>query len=153
MLNELFLSIAMTISPVQLDCLAKNIYFESRSQSDLGQIAVSHVVLNRVRSSDYPNTICEVVHQGIKSKISKKMIRNKCQFSWYCDGISDKPLNEVMWQKAHMMAYTSIVLYENFKDLTNGSTHYHATHVNPRWARSFKKIVQIDDHIFYKEEK
>ena len=152
MLNDLLLSIAISVSPIQLECLAKNIYFESRNQSDLGQIAVSHVVLNRVNDPRYPNTICAVVHEGKRNKLGL-MIRNRCQFSWYCDGISDEPKNSIMWSKSHLIAYESIVLYEKFKDITNGSTHYHSTNVNPSWAKAFTRVVQVDDHIFYRQEK
>jgi len=76
---------------VAIICLALNIYHEARNQPVAGQIAVSEVVLNRVADSKYPNTICEVVYQAKYKKGSNLPIRNQCQFSWYCDGKSDKP--------------------------------------------------------------
>src|SRR5687768_8008921 len=59
--------ITITAQPkdqVELECLAKTIYFEARGESEQGQRAVAAVVLNRVRSPDFPDSVCEVVHQG-----------------------------------------------------------------------------------------
>ena len=75
-----------------ITCLALNIYFESRNQPIEGQVAVSQVVLERVKSDKYPSTVCEVVFQGPTYSWSVNYpIRDRCQFSWYCDGLSDKP--------------------------------------------------------------
>ena len=75
----------------QIECLAKNMYFEARGQGTAGVLAVSFVVLNRVNDHRFPNTICEVVYQAItrpswKNKNKRYPIKNRCQFSWYCDG-------------------------------------------------------------------
>ena len=70
------------------ECLADNIYFEARNQGFAGWVAVAQVTLNRVRDDRFPNTICEVVKQGLTYE-SGFPIRDKCQFSWYCDGKSD----------------------------------------------------------------
>ena len=81
-----------------ITCLALNIYFESRNQPIEGQVAVSQVVLERVKSKKYPDTVCEVVFQGPTYSWSVNYpIKNRCQFSWYCDGISDKPKDEIAW--------------------------------------------------------
>ena len=74
-----------------LTCLALNIYFEARNQPVMGQIGVSMVVLNRVNSTDYPDNVCDVIYQGKHSKITGMPFRHKCQFSWYCDGLTDTP--------------------------------------------------------------
>ena len=84
----------------QAKCLADNMYFEARNQGTAGIIAVSNVVLNRVKSEMYPNTICEVVRQGPHRESWRKNgvyhpVRHRCQFSWYCDGKPDKPKNAV----------------------------------------------------------
>ena len=73
-------------------CLTENIYFEARGQGQAGWLAVAQVTQNRVDDRRFPNTICEVVKQGL-TYASGDPIRNKCQFSWYCDGKSDKPKN------------------------------------------------------------
>ena len=83
------------IDEESVTCLAKNAYFEARNQSILSQIAVSQVVLNRVKSADFPNTVCGVVYEAqiskwYKENMNKEVpIRNRCQFSWYCDGKAD----------------------------------------------------------------
>ena len=69
-----------------LECLALNAYFESRNQSVAGQIAVSQVVMNRVESPRFPNTICEVINQGptyVNWKGNEMPKRNQCHFSWW----------------------------------------------------------------------
>ena len=75
-------------------CLAKNIYFESANQPDAGRVAVAQVVLNRVEDLQFPNSICEVVYQAkmrTNCKGEEVPILNKCQFSWFCDGLFGIP--------------------------------------------------------------
>lgn len=132
----------------ELHCLALNIYFEARSSNMADQYAVADVVLNRVEDTRYPNTICEVVQQGYKKG------SRACQFSWYCDGKSDVPHNKQSWEKAQSIAW-SIVKWENFRGITEGSTHYHTTYVNPRWNKSRKhwsitRIGRIGAHVYYR---
>ena len=123
-----------------LECLAKNIYFEGRNQPWVGQVAIAQVTLNRVKSAAFPSTICEVVKQ-------KK--RNICQFSWYCDGKSDQPKDVKDYDKATDVA---IQVYSGtIPDVTEGSLWYHATYIRrPFWAYSMKEMVKINEHIFYK---
>ena len=76
------------------ECLAMNMYHEARNQGTAGVLAVTAVVLNRVHDDRFPDTICEVVEQGPtrsswKDPTIRYPIKNRCQFSWYCDGISD----------------------------------------------------------------
>ena len=136
-------------------CLAKNAYFEARNQSVLSQIAVSQVVMNRVKSPDYPNTVCGVVYEAqlsnwYKVKMDKEVpIKNKCQFSWYCDGKSDEPESNTSWDES---VYLSLLIYseELTIDVTEGALWYHATYVSPSWAEHYEKTVRINDHIFYR---
>lgn len=124
-----------------LQCLAKNVYFEGRNQPWVGQVAIAQVTLNRVRSAAFPSTICEVVRQ-------KK--RNICQFSWYCDGKSDQPKDIKDYDKATDVA---IQVYSGtIPDVTEGALWYHATYIRrPFWAYSMKEMVKINEHIFYKQ--
>ena len=132
-----------------LTCLALNVYHESKNQSLIGQIAVAQVVMNRVKDERYPNNVCDVVKQGLTYKWNPSIpIRNKCQFSWYCDGKSDKPRDEHAWDKAMLVAHG--VYYGNLDDFVEGATHYHAHYVLPSWASSKTYITRIDDHIFYR---
>ena len=76
-----------------LMCLSLNIYYEARNQPLRGQMAVAEVVLNRVEDKNFPDTICEVVMEGPTYSWKPDFpVRHKCQFSWYCDGKSDTPL-------------------------------------------------------------
>ena len=130
----------------ELECLALNVYHETRAMSLADAHAVSDVVLNRVESSRYPNTICEVVHQGYKKG------NRSCQFSWYCDGKADPPANKqsVSWKLAEDVAY-QILAFDKWNGMVEGATHYHADYVSPRWRKSMRLITKIDDHIFYRE--
>ena len=135
-------------------CLALNIYHEARGSNFADQAAVADVVLNRVQDERYPDSICEVVYQG-RQKPSWKdpsvmvMIRNQCQFSWYCDGKPDDPKDTDAWRSAQQTAYM-MVAYQDFRGITEGATHYHANYVQPNWARDFQLIGRIGDHIFYR---
>ena len=131
-------------------CLSLNTYFEARDQSLIGQIATAQVVMNRVKDERYPDTVCEVVKQGeTYSWKPDYPVRNRCQFSWYCDGKSDEPdRNSFAWEKAVTVAHG--VYYGNLDDFVEGATHYHAYYVSPEWASSKTYITRIDDHIFYR---
>jgi len=135
-----------------LMCMAANVYHEAKNQSMLGQFAVAQVVMNRVEDHRYPNTICEVVKQGLTYK-NGKVVLGKCQFSWYCDGKSDEPNRDSKaWGKA--IRHASIVMGESINlDVTDGATHYHASYVRPAWAKTKTKTTRIDKHIFYRWEK
>ena len=147
----------------ELYCLAKNIYFEAKSEPIAGQYAVADVVLNRVKDSRFPNTICEVVYEGPlrESWQTKKQtdlddaeriyhpIRDRCQFSWWCDGKSDNIQDGDAWRKAQEIAYRLVNDYKH-RGLTEGATHYHATYVNPKWAPTLDLVGRIGTHIFYR---
>ena len=140
----------------EVNCLALNIYHEARNQPFNGKLAVGYVTLNRVNSKKFPNTVCNVVKQGLKSKWWKEThgkdvpLKNKCHFSWWCDGKSDVPTEHNVWLMTQALAFQ--LYYKNFFtfDITNGATHYHADYVNPYWAKKKTKIIKIKNHIFYK---
>jgi N-acetylmuramoyl-L-alanine amidase len=134
-----------------LICLALNVYHEAKNQSFMGQVAVAQVVMNRVNDARYPNTVCDVVKQAETYKYKPTIpIKNKCQFSWYCDGKSDKPEEPKAWRDA--MHVANGVYNGHIGDFVEGATHYHAYYVNPSWAKVKKYVLRIDDHIFYKWE-
>lgn len=147
----LYLSL-MLASSIEMECLWKNAYFESRNQSDAGITAVTHVVLNRIQSDNYPDTVCEVTQQAKLNSLGQ-IIRNKCQFSWYCDGLSDRPREEKAYAHIKKVVNAAKRMYLDEYDLSYGSTHYHAKTVEPYWADSFEYVMQIDDHLFYREAK
>lgn len=131
-------------------CLAQNIYFEARGSSLADRAGVANVVMNRTKDRRYPATICEVVRQGLQDSAGN-MIRNQCQFSWYCDGKSDNPTDEEMWIESQMLAW-EMIENNKYRGLTEGATHYHATYVNPRWANDLQLVGRIGAHIFYRWE-
>ena len=129
----------------EIRCLALNIYFEARSESIEGQHAVGHVVLNRVAHSGFPDTICGVVKQGGEKR------RNRCQFSWWCDGRSDEPLNRRAWLLSLTMAYA--IYHGHTSDPTQGALWYHADYVTPHWSKALMLVTKIGHHLFYLSRK
>lgn len=137
----------------QVNCMALNIYYETRSSNLADMYAVADVVLNRVEDTRYPDSICGVVKEG-QQYSDGRMKRNKCQFSWYCDGKNDTPRDRESWKKAQSIAW-DIVKWNSFRGITEGSTHYHTTYVNPRWNKSRKgwsitRVGRIGAHIYYR---
>jgi spore germination cell wall hydrolase CwlJ-like protein len=122
-------------------CLAQNIYFEARSEPSDGKLAVGHVVLNRVASKRFPDTICKVVRQGGER-------RDRCQFSWWCDGRSDRPHNKGAWNTARLMA--RLIYNGQTVDPTGGALWYHAVYVKPYWRTAFVEGPRIGRHIFFR---
>jgi len=137
----------------QLTCLAKNIYFEARNEPFAGQFAVALVTLNRVNDTAFPNTICDVVYQGIHTNDGFPK-RNRCQFSWYCDGASDEIRNLVAFNTTQKIANLAMISYGSMKsqglDYTEGAIYYHTYEINPRWSTAYPKVGRIGDHIFYR---
>jgi len=130
-------------------CLALNIYFEARDQEPIGQIAVAQVVLNRVESEDYPDEPCAVVKEGPTYSWAPEFpVRHRCQYSWYCDGLSDDPKNRQAWG----LALINAVVAKYTPDVTGGATHYHAFYVSPSWADQLELTAEIGDHRFYRKD-
>ena len=141
----------------QIVCMADNIYWEARNQSTRGMMAVAFVVRNRVNDKRFPHSYCEVVKQGPdrsswKDNTVRIPLRHRCQFSWFCDGLSDKiPMyDKAVYDMSRMIAFK--VYNDELEDFTNGATHYHADYVRPEWAVTKTKTMQIDEHIFYRWE-
>ena len=131
-------------------CMAKNIFFEAAVESTAGKLAVAQVTLNRVRSKNYPNTICDVVYEG-RHHASGFPKRDQCQFSWYCDGRGDEPAESQLWIDSQDLAKYVILRQGDLIDITDGATHYHARYIDaPRWAGQKKVTAKIDEHIFYR---
>lgn len=129
----------------ELLCLADNMYFEAVSEPTKGQIAVAYVTLNRVLSENYPDRICDVVHQKTGGV---------CQFSWYCmrrhvsQRYSIRKTDE--YKEILDLAIRVFLNYNRKTDVTKGSTFYHADYVNPQWR--FNRVVKIGRHIFYRHQ-
>lgn len=138
----------------EMDCLARNIYFESKGESFEGKLAIAQVTLNRANSPEYPSNICDVVYQ--KKKESGKMI---CQFSWTCEK-EHEPKNLYVWEEAQYIARkaltlpnTNVTMHAELEE--KNAMFFHATYVHPKkkpnsiiWDQA-RMIVQIGKHKFY----
>jgi len=136
--------------PDDVRCLTDNIYFEARNQSTAGQLAVASVTFNRVASKRFPNSICEVVFQGLTHRETGHPLKNKCQFSWYCDGKSDSVRNLDVYFKIFHLSKTLVGCISEGLDITDGATHYHHHSISPTWSKSMTETVRIGEHVFYR---
>jgi cell wall hydrolase len=131
---------------LEQSCLARAVYFEARSESRQGQLAVAMVILNRVKASKNPASICGVVYQG-----SSRL--NACQFSFACDGKTDLPKHGRAWGTALAITALALAGDKEMADermrIVSTATHYHADYVAPRWSRSLHRLTKIGRHIFY----
>jgi spore germination cell wall hydrolase CwlJ-like protein len=125
----------------ELECLALTIYFEARGEPDEGKLAVGHVVMNRTQHPLFPPRVCLVVRQG------GDKLRYRCQFSWWCDGRSDRPRDHKAWTKSRALA--GLVYWDYSRDPTAGALWYHADYVWPKWRRNLKFGLKIGRHVFY----
>ena len=127
-------------SSAEIKCLAEAIYFEARGESIEGQYAVGEVIINRVLSKDFPNSVCGVISEG-----SSRL--NACQFSYNCDGkletINEKKIYE------RILKLSKILLEPSARFLTGGATFYHSKLVSPSWSKKFIKTNEIGNHVFY----
>lgn len=138
--NEYLRSLPAKKGGAQWKCLADALYFEARGESIKGQFAVAEVILNRVSSKKYPNSVCGVVNQG-----SSK--RNACQFSFMCDGRKEVVSEPLAHERSGKIA--RLMLDGLPRSLTRGALYYHNTSVSPRWSRKFKRTAKIGKHLFY----
>jgi spore germination cell wall hydrolase CwlJ-like protein len=118
-------------------CLARTVYFEARGEPVAGQMAVASVVLARVVSDEFPDTVCEVVTEA------RKPGRFHCQFTWWCDGRDDEPKNEEEYSQAKAVALVAMLLGPQ----PGGPTHFHATYLKPQW--NMQQVATIGGHVFY----
>lgn len=126
----------------ELSCLANALYFEARGEGVRGQFAVAEVVLNRVESPRYPDSICGVVYQGTGA-------RHACQFSFTCDGNAETISENGAYGIAKRIA--GLMTEGAPRVLTDGATHFHTYAVNPDWSDKFSRTARIGAHIFYRQ--
>ena len=138
-------SVTAEVRNKQLECLARNIYYEAASEPFEGKVAVAQVTMNRVDTGRFGRGVCGVVYQ--KNIVYEKVI---CQFSWTCNGVSPiKPIYSALWQESEEVAKK--VLLENFRlPSMKKAIYYHADYVNPQWGKP--QIAKIGRHIFYSEK-
>lgn len=128
----------------QFACLAEALYFEARGETVKGQFAVAEVILNRVKSAQFPNTLCGVINQGTGRKY-------QCQFTYTCDGYKEVINEKKAYQRVAKVARAAL---DGLKtELTDGATYYHTTAVRPRWSRVFTNTTRIGMHVFYRDDR
>lgn len=147
----------------ELYCLALNSYWEARGEGFDEKIATAQVVMNRVQSGRYPDDVCAVVTQGpVREAWSTRKnpnlapserryfpVRNRCQFSWFCDGQKDSVTSLQGWEDSVIAAY---LVYNGYgEDKVAGATHYYAyEQVTPRWASAMAVTAKLRGHAYLK---
>ncbi|BBO04413.1 MULTISPECIES: cell wall hydrolase [Bradyrhizobium] len=123
-------------------CLAEAVYFESRGEAVRGQMAVAQVVMNRVFSGKYPDTVCGAVYQNKHRHLA-------CQFTFACDNNADVIREPEMWERAKKIA-KAMLDGQIWLPEVGKSTHYHAYWVRPSWVAEMKKMYKTGVHTFYR---
>jgi spore germination cell wall hydrolase CwlJ-like protein len=124
-------------------CLAEAVYFEGRNETFEGQIAIAQVVLNRVRSGKWPDTICAVIRQGRG---------DNCQFPAVCKAGERPADSDTSWQRAAWIADDAAAGRAWLSELTD-ATHYHNASAKPPWRLSMKFIRKVGWRMFYADPK
>lgn len=125
----------------ETECLAKNIYFEAGNEPVEGKLAVAQVTKNRVKSGRFANTYCGVIYQRNN---------NKCQFSWTCDGRSDRIKAPALYSKAMKIAQDFLFRNKKSGIIDKDVYFYHANYVRPNWSNDLSEVTTIGSHVFYK---
>ena len=129
-----------------LFCMAEAIYFESRGEPDIGQLAVRITIRNRFNSRRYPDNICKVVRQG--RYFRGLPLRDQCQFSYFCDGKLETISDLKAWNKALGLAALVLSARLEIAGLEN-VTHYHSIKIQPDWSRKMYYKTTVGRHLFY----
>lgn len=136
-------------------CMGLALYHEARGEPIDGQIVVAATILNRVRSAEYPNSICEVVYQN-----ERKF--NRCQFSFACDEFGDTPQKDSLFEELVALGevvssgaiYDSIPAeFQSFAGVLQNVTHYHRYDIETGWSPKLTKLGQFGNHVFFKSER
>ena len=117
-----------------MKCLAGAVYFESKGESLEGQLAVARVIINRVKSGRFANSMCGVVYQP-------------GQFSFVRGrGMPTIPMASESWREA--VAIAQIATQDSWDSKAEGALFFHARRVSPSWGK--RQLAAIDNHIFYR---
>jgi spore germination cell wall hydrolase CwlJ-like protein len=127
-----------------LDCLAKNVYFEARGEPLAGMVAVAEVTMNRKASRRYPDSVCGVVYQKNWDPLRGRFIG---AFSWTEFNSLPAPGGEA-WEQA--LGVAEAVYHRRVPPTVHGALHFHATHVKPEWAKERQQVARIGRHVFYR---
>jgi N-acetylmuramoyl-L-alanine amidase len=170
-------SYASQVNTRDLDCLAKNIYYEAGSESLEGKVAVGIVTLNRVNDGRFSSTICGVVNQRTEFQHSKTVTVTRevthhviftkqveetttrfyktavCQFSWSCTKNIKPKESDQRWIESRTVAEQLLQGgYNEFQDKYQEALYFHASTIRPAWRNLKKQVARIGNHIFYAEK-
>ena len=137
---------SIVVSKDELVCLALNDYWEARSETLAGRIAVARVVLNRAMDPRFPSNLCDVVKQN-----KTQGLPHRCQFSWYCDARADVPYEADQWRTSLRVATAVLQVDSSIPDPTGGALWYHADFTRPSWSAEYETTIIIGSHVFYRE--
>lgn len=158
----------------ELQCLARNIFYESASEPEEGKVAVGLVTLNRVRDGRFGKSVCTVVNQRTTTMVERRHIREVrtvwgtkrepvtvwekftiCQFSWRCMATRTPRSQDERWVESQRIAedlLSSDSSYVEYRDKYENALYFHATHVRPSWAHQKALVGRIGGHKFYEEK-
>jgi spore germination cell wall hydrolase CwlJ-like protein len=163
------------VDPKELNCLARNIFFEARGEPYEGKVAVGIVTLNRVQDERWPNSVCDVVNQKTTRTVprdviveTKSMFRTVrklstievkttvCQFSWRCMHVKTPKSTDELWIDALRIARNLLAgnyIYEDIQQKYHRAFYFHATYVKPVWAKQKEYVGRVGGHHFYGDTK
>lgn len=138
---------AYAIDIKQIKCMATNIFFEARGESEIGKAAVGRVVMNRVRHG-FASSPCAVVYQKTTNNDTKVTM---CQFSWVCEGKKNPNVKDPKYKESEQIAYEVLALNQHKNVIPASTLFFHNTSVTP--DINYKRKIQIGNHIFYEHKK
>ena len=162
------------LSDKDVDCLARNIFYEAGSEPIEGKVAVGMVTINRTQDERYPQSVCGVVRQrtvvtvpqqvtevrAVKPNIfspPKQVIETRTawvqkviyQFSWVGQRNIRIREDDPRWIESRAVAEElARGGYETWQEKYSEAMNFHAVYVNPGWK--LKRIGRVGNHIFYK---
>jgi spore germination cell wall hydrolase CwlJ-like protein len=157
-----------------VECLARNIFYEAGSEPEEGKVAVGIVTLNRVREG-FGRTICEVVYQRTQLTRSIQVQTTRlvktgwfsrpepvaytetrtstatvCQFSWACANMPKPKMLDNRWRESKRIAQSLVDGdYEELIDKYSSAMYFHSYRINPTWARQKIIVSRVGGHVFY----
>ena len=142
--HEYARELAQAKQRIDLECLARNVYYEARGEPTQGQYAVAEVTMNRLASGRFPDSVCGVVHEKRWDAIRGRYVG---AFAWTEFYALPEPAGAA-WDEARKVAED--VYFGRAPAQLDGATHFHATYVRPSWARERKRVARIGGHVFYR---
>jgi spore germination cell wall hydrolase CwlJ-like protein len=166
------------VSNKDVDCLARNIFYEAGGEPEEGKVAVALVTINRVRDGKFGKTICEVVNQRTMFVYSSSVKTTEivqrglfggaepvtkthvvisyvpvCQFSWVCAFIRKPVVTDNRWIESQRIA-TAVLAgeYDEWGAKYYSALYFHSTGIRPGWASRMKYLNRVGGHIFYAEK-